>query len=590
MSELWKKCEGQLVNEQFPLLKFLANTNHSAVFLTNLKLPEPCKAALKFISADIPAPDQQLAIWERATQLSHPQLLRIFHHGRCRLAGMDLLYLITEHADENLSQFLPQRALTPDETRDMLDPLVDALGYLHNNGLAHSHIKPSNLLAIGDLLKLSTDTLLPIGDSRESYRDHDIYDAPENSANSTITASSAADIWSLSITLVEALTQQAPPLPFDDSADPAIPEALPEPFLAIARHALLRDPARRWNISQIAAHLNPVPIAVAASASATAAPAVSTGASETTAAASATATSRIATASPLQSAGVTVSPLQVPLSPEPAVPLAKFAVPQTKLSVPPARAPRRETKAPPENTFAFPSYVIPIALGAVVVLGAIFTLPKIFRRVSEPTVSTAASSVPSTDARPASSSTSPAPAAPATSNKVSSAPKAPPATLPSSSAGASPTDPFAESSTKSSLDRESAPKSARPSESTPAPAVIHTKSTSAPIAPISSTDSPDRGEVLDQVLPQASSKALATIHGTVRIVVRAHVDAAGNVSSADLDAPGPSKYFADLALRAAQNWKFSSPVSEGRSQSSQWLIRFEFTPTGATAFPTQAQR
>ena len=106
MSDLWKQCEGQFVDNQFPLLQFLGNTNHSAVFLTELRDAQPRKAAIKFISADIPAPDRQLAIWQRAEKLSHPHLLQLFRHGRCRLAGMELLYVIMERADENLAQFL----------------------------------------------------------------------------------------------------------------------------------------------------------------------------------------------------------------------------------------------------------------------------------------------------------------------------------------------------------------------------------------------------------------------------------------------------------------------------------------------------
>ena len=61
------------------------------------------------------------------------------------------------------------------------------------------------------------------------------------------------------------------------------------------------------------------------------------------------------------------------------------------------------------------------------------------------------------------------------------------------------------------------------------------------------------------------------------------VDAAGNVVSAELNPPGASRYFSELALEAAKRWQFSSPVSGGRSMPSQWDIRFEFTPKGATA-------
>ncbi|PYT48719.1 MAG: hypothetical protein DMG43_16720, partial [Acidobacteria bacterium] len=98
---------------------------------------------------------------------------------------------------------------------------------------------------------------------------------------------------------------------------------------------------------------------------------------------------------------------------------------------------------------------------------------------------------------------------------------------------------------------------------------------------------PARGEVLDQILPDVSEKARDTIHGTVRVTVRVHVDPAGSVSQAEPDAPGPSPYFADLALNAARRWQFTSPEINGHSVPSEWLIRFEFTPSDTKAFPTQ---
>jgi TonB family protein len=94
--------------------------------------------------------------------------------------------------------------------------------------------------------------------------------------------------------------------------------------------------------------------------------------------------------------------------------------------------------------------------------------------------------------------------------------------------------------------------------------------------------------VLEQILPDIPDKALATITGKVRVTVLAHVDAAGNVSDAEFENPGPSKYFADSALKAVRRWEFSSPEVGGRSIPSEWLVRFEFSASGIQAFPTQS--
>jgi TonB family protein len=96
-----------------------------------------------------------------------------------------------------------------------------------------------------------------------------------------------------------------------------------------------------------------------------------------------------------------------------------------------------------------------------------------------------------------------------------------------------------------------------------------------------------KGDVLDQVLPEVSLKARATIRGTVRVNVRVQVSPAGNVTQAELDSGSSSKYFADLSLEAARRWAFQSPEIHGHSAPTEWLIRFEFTPSDTKAFPQQ---
>jgi TonB family protein len=93
---------------------------------------------------------------------------------------------------------------------------------------------------------------------------------------------------------------------------------------------------------------------------------------------------------------------------------------------------------------------------------------------------------------------------------------------------------------------------------------------------------------MEQVLPEVSDKARGTIQGKVRVTVRVHVEPAGNVSPAELDSPGPSKYFADIALQSARRWEFTAPEVNGHSVPSNWLIRFEFSQSGTRAFPKQA--
>lgn len=252
MTEAWKTWDGQVV-DGFSLLQYLGGSDHSAVYLTELNKAGAQKAAIKFIPADAAA-DAQMARWQVAGQLLHPNLLQLIRMGRCQMANADFLYVVMEYVEEDLSQILPQRALDAGETRQIVEATLQALGYLHGQGLAHTRIKPSNILATGDQLKISTDTLCEIGSAPLAMPRASIYAAPE-SASAPIAA--AADVWSLGVTVVEALTQRTPVIRSQTRTELPLPETIPPPFLEIARRSVQLDPSRRANLAEISALLNP---------------------------------------------------------------------------------------------------------------------------------------------------------------------------------------------------------------------------------------------------------------------------------------------------------------------------------------------
>ena len=58
-----------------------------------------------------------------------------------------------------------QRTLTEEEVSMLLVPTLNALEYLHANGLVHGHIKPSDIMAMGDRLKVSMDGVRKPGEA-----------------------------------------------------------------------------------------------------------------------------------------------------------------------------------------------------------------------------------------------------------------------------------------------------------------------------------------------------------------------------------------------------------------------------------------
>ncbi len=537
---------GQIVDGTFPLREFLGETEHSAVFLTEYGEGAPQKAVIKLVAAETETADQLLANWNSAAQLSHPNILRLFRAGRCTFAGHDVLYLAMEYAEENLSQILPERALTPEETREMLSPVLDALEYLHGEGLVHGDLKPANILATGDRLKLSSDTISRIGERQVSFRRPGPYDPPE-AISGMLTP--AADVWLLGTTLIEVLTQRLPDWQPGPNREPVVPANLPEPFREIARQSLGLEPQKRASLGELAARL----------------------------------TSRAAVAS--ASAGASVSQLAGAPSAVAAAGVVPSVAPKAMTSQirPPMAAARLQTgphRPPPyKGPGAKSKFIVPLIVAAVL-FAAIVTVPRLLthRTGSQSNLVVARASQPGPAEAPRSaehavSSThkTKAERKPAVSEPANSATSGRPAEVQSKDAAAAP------ESLKTTSEREQ-----------PAVAVPSTASAgSAGSAKTTAGSVAAKGDVLDQVLPEVSAKARNTIRGRVRVGIKVHVDAAGAVTDADFASPGPSKFFADLALKAANKWVFTPPEVNGKSVPSEWSLRFVFTQKDTKVIPTQ---
>ena len=252
--ETWKSWEGRIVEGKFPLRQWLGGSDHSAVFLTELPNLPSQKIAIKLIPVEAGKTEAHLSHLLLTKKLSHPHLIRTFESGSCRLDGSQFLYVIMECADDDLSQILPQRPLEPKEVSDLLPPVLDALSYLHRNGFVHGRVKPSNVLAVGEQLKLSSDQATAVSQPDGDRRRRDVYDAPETAAG---IVSPAGDVWSVGVTLAAALTQTVTVAEAASPHDRDLPETVPEPFRGIVRDCLQLDPSRRGSVKEIQARLRP---------------------------------------------------------------------------------------------------------------------------------------------------------------------------------------------------------------------------------------------------------------------------------------------------------------------------------------------
>jgi TonB family protein len=435
MAESWKHWEGRTV-DAFPLRRYLGGSDHSCVFLTERAGREPRAAAIKLIQSSTANWESQVAWWQQIEKFRHPHLIQLFENGRCQLDGNELFYCVMEYAEESLAEILPDRPLSAKESFDMLRPALDALAYLHSRGFVHGHIKPSNILAAGDQLKLSVDRARPAGENSRVFGLPGVYGATKVATDKSF--SPALDVFSLGTVLVEALTQQPPVWKEAERGDPVLPK-LPAPFMEIARNCLRHDPKDRWTVAQITERFDQ-PVASARKPSA----------------------------------------LRVLL--------------------------------------AKPAIILP-SLAAAILLLALTAVPRLLNlhRVTQ--------------------------------DRAVQSPQ------PSSSTAQGAAPPGVASA-----------------------AIIHPSGSSGSrIVP---------GAVAEQPLPDVPKDAQNTIHGTIRVRLKLGVDSSGNVTTARFVSYGASRYFARLALGAAEQWKFTPPQVDGHGTPSEWIVLFEFSKQDITAHST----
>ena len=518
MTDIWSKWESQVVNGVFPLRRFLGRSNHSVVFLTEYAARNFSNAAIKLVPADPLLAEPQLSYWRRAAAFSHPHLICILDAGRCQLGGHPFLFVVMEYAEETLAQVLPRRPLTPEEAREMLIPSLDALAFLHSKGWVHGQLKPPNFLVVNDQVKLASDNAHPGGEHSASIAKRSRYDPPEAKSG---TSSTAGDIWSLGVTIVEALTQRAPVRQDARSEAVSLPGALRPAFADAVRRCLSRNPEERPTIAELESQIMPAPQPPAQAPQTRAMPVSQ------------------APAMPAPQAPAMQAP-QAPAMPAPQAPV--MPAPQAPVMPAPQAPAMPVPQAPVMPAPQAPAMPVPQAEMPVPQAPLMPVPPQVMRENSGPAV-------------------------------PAQRPPDRPLLVPAIAAGlvllvvwggSRLRQRHADSGQpESSVAQTSSPRAAPP----PLPAQNPNPPMSAPSA------------VLHREIPEVPRRARASIRGHIKVTVRVTVDRAGNVVRETLQNPGSSRYFARLASAAAAKWKFAPA---GDQASRVWLLYFEFARSGTT--------
>jgi serine/threonine protein kinase len=221
--------------------------------------------ALKIVRSGDPEFVRRLTQEARALEsFEHPGLIRLLDTG---LAGDDA-YLVMEFVDgPTLAESLHKGPLSAPATAALGARLADALAYVHERGIVHRDVKPSNILQsstgeawIGDfgIAQLhDASTLTAAGTTLGTV----VYMAPEQLEGGQVGPS--ADVWSLGIVLLECLTgrrvYQGSPSEIVASrmAGPVpVPKDLPVPWKLVLGGMLDFRPEQRLSGAQVATLLS----------------------------------------------------------------------------------------------------------------------------------------------------------------------------------------------------------------------------------------------------------------------------------------------------------------------------------------------
>lgn len=518
LSEVWTRWQGQLINATFPLGRCLGSSDHSGVFLTTSTARGPADVAIKLVPTNRALAELLLPRWKRAGGLAHPNLLPLVQWGGTQLEGLPYLYALMEYADQTLAELLAHRALTDDEARQMLLPIVDALAFLHGQDLVQGQLKPTNILVVGEQLKLSSDTVRRLTEGAVSTHAATAYDPPEARQGST---SPAGDIWALGVTLFEALTCRLPSGLGDPGEAPVLPADFSPAFRDVVTRCLSPSPQDRPGIAELAAFargqsaepavaatieipaltlpepMTAVPLPVPSIESEAAAIAVAAIVPVTPAPESPASPEPLA-AEPVQAAPVAVAPVTAVPTPRPALPAQAAAADWEAAGVEEPQKPLDEPQKPR-------SFLVP-TLGVVLILALVWGGVSLLGGHRAP------------------------------------APPPPPVQAPAAPAAEVSPPPSSGSASQAS-------------QSGPASGAIH------------------------EVVPEVPLRAQRTIRGHIKVWVRVIVNQDGSVFAATPDRAGSSRYFERLAIEAAKKWTFPPADTPGQRFMQ---VRFDFSREGTT--------
>ncbi|MDB9404121.1 SUMF1/EgtB/PvdO family nonheme iron enzyme [Microcystis sp. CS-574] len=259
LDQMMKMLEGQQIGP-YRLNKFLGAGGFGGVFhasemVRNTSVKE---VAIKVIPE---SSDDKLIELTNSRKLEHPNLIKSYAVGEFTFLNTEMLYLVMELAQGSLENHIAKGSLSADEITNITAQVAQGLNYLHRQNKVHRDLKPGNILKVNQQYKLADFGLIrTLNNKSHTQTVHNtgtiIYMPPEAFRGDI---SSAWDLWSLGIMLIQMTTNQFPYKFNNDNnqlmvkvinCELQIP-SLPKEFKPIIEGCLQKDRRQRWTAQQV---------------------------------------------------------------------------------------------------------------------------------------------------------------------------------------------------------------------------------------------------------------------------------------------------------------------------------------------------
>lgn len=216
---------GKVVNERYKILEKVGQGGMGAVYLAEVLGKKNSWVAIKMLHAQLSEDKVSVKRFQQeasaASDLQHPNLIAQYDYG---MIDGKQPFLVMEYLEgESLAEMIKEQGpINPVQCCRIFSQVMDGLQYAHDKGVVHRDIKPSNILLINrdgeeivKVLDFGLAKLMPWSGKESQHLTKTgevfgspIYMSPEQCMGKKLEPSS--DIYSLGITLFEALTGKPP--------------------------------------------------------------------------------------------------------------------------------------------------------------------------------------------------------------------------------------------------------------------------------------------------------------------------------------------------------------------------------------------